>query len=425
MGGNSLLLLTGGGTRPSPEPEPLVMDTVRQIAGQTMRTGRGSTGRTAGGTYLSRHLVYAPAKDLRLTFGGFLPATVTMPIAAAAVTPDGTRHKVSWGGSVSTVLNGDRSQESDVIPASVSPGDLLDVYTYYGARSDGLVIPGAITWYDAEILPGDQTGNGIARTDPSFRYDGYNGYGGPTPHAITGLTTADQPAVMLLGDSITESGSAGLIRDPVRYPTPRGTYAHRTLEELGIPHANGALWASGYPPGRNGVWGTIPNLSAFTHVITGWGYNDLDQAQQTAKPATTVMAKAIGTWTWISAEGPRVWQPTITPRATSSDGWTSLEGQTPAASTPLRTEFNIWLRDGAPILDNSPAPGTTDPGAKRAGQTGHPLAGVLEIADTISSARDSGIFRVDYGPLTTDGGHPNLTGHQLMAAPVKTWAQAL
>lgn len=62
-----------------------------------------------------------------------------------------------------------------------------------------------------------------------------------------------------------------------------------------------------------------------------------------------------------------------------------------------------------------------------AGQEGHPLAGYVEVADTVMSARDSEIFRVDHGALTDDGGHPNETGHRLMRTPmdalVASWRQ--
>lgn len=422
-----LNLLTGAGGVPAPPgPAPVVFDTLRQIAGQVMRTGRVTTGRTAPSTYVSNHIIYANATGLKLVYGGNLPAGVTMPARVAVVAPGGVRSVATWGGATSTTLTGETQRETDMITMPLAKGDMVRVYTYYGARSDGLAHPGAPgCWYDAEILPGDQVETGVARTTTSLQYDGYNGYRPVMPHAILGLTTSDQVSVLLLGDSITESGSAGNILDPAKSSAVRGTYAHRALETLGIPHANAAIWGSTYAQSATGVWATIPNLSAFTHVISGWGFNDLDQNALLGQPVTTVMQNAFNSWTWLAAAGPKVYQPTITPKTTSGDAWATLLGQSLVASADRRTAFNEWTRDGAPAIAGVVAPGTTDPAAIRLDHPDHPLSGYLEIADTIMSARNSEKFRVDQGPMTVDGGHPNVAGHELMKAPVIPWGGAL
>ena len=134
-----------------------------------------------------------------------------------------------------------------------------------------------------------------------------------------------------------------------------------------------------------------------------------------ARDVADVQVNAITAWAWNEAEGPRVWQATVSPSADSTDGWTTLEGQTPRAALPYRQAFNEWLRDGVPLAGGAPAE-VGDPDAVRAGEDGHLVAGIIDQAAQVESEPGSGILRVDHGPLTSDGGHPNATGHGLMAA---------
>lgn len=388
----------------------------RGIAVDLWRTGRvTATNRTAAATYLSPHRVRAEAKDLQLTWGGNLPVGVTMPLAAS-ITVDGDRRRVTWGGQASILLDGETPATSDPIDLHVHPGQTIEAMTFYGARSDGLAHPGAPgAWYSSEILPGDQTMTGQPGRDPAQGYDGSRGYRPIMPHAITGLTRDDVRSWALLGDSITESGAPPLEAVGTAAAASR-TWAHRTLDGA-FPVVNTAIWGSSHASaGRVGTWATIPDLTTCTDALLAWGFNDLDQAWSApSRDATYVQARALETWAWVGAEVPRLWQATISPATTSTDGWATIEGQTPRESWPYRRIFNAWLRDGAPLAGGAPAePGAT--GAVRAGEAGHPLAGVIDQAARVESEPGSGIFRVDHGPLTTDGGHPNLVGHDLMGA---------
>ena len=49
----------------------------------------------------------------------------------------------------------------------------------------------------------------------------------------------------------------------------------------------------------------------------------------------------------------------------------------------------------------------------RAGAVGHPLAGYIEVADTVESARNSGLWKAGY---SGDGTHPNTVGATAIAA---------
>ena len=390
----------------------------RHVASDVWRTGRVTQNRVPAQavTYMTAHPAHAHGTDIQLTYGGNLPGGVTMPLAAA-VEVGGRRVGATFGGSSGAVLNGGTQTVSDPIDIEVNDGDELRVYTYYGERSDGerhLAAPGC--WYSNEILPGDQTLTGESRTSGS--YDGAAGYFAPMPHSITALVAEDQRAWVLLGDSITESGSPGREVTPLARQTASLTWAHRALADT--PVCNTAMWGSAYALGRDAHWATIPNLAPFTDALVAWGYNDLDQAWQvSSRDVAYVQKNAIAAWAWIGAGGPRVWQATVSPSTDSTDGWASIEGQTPRAALPYRLAFNAWLRDGAPIDGAAPAE-VGDASAVRAGEAGHPLAGVIDQAARVESEPGSGVFRVDHGPLTADGGHPNAVGHDLMSEALGT-----
>ena len=232
----------------------------------------------------------------------------------------------------------------------------------------------------------------------------------PIPTTITALTYPSTLAVVVVGDSIAESGSG----NPSGYTLG--------VRQANLPTANFARWAGSYPSvGDAGYTG----LTEFTHVLCEYGFNDLSNDPTVADS----MADGIDFWGWMLTKNPalKITQCTITPASDSTDGWTTLAGQTPwdDGRDDRTRAFNNWIRDGSPILAGVAAPGTTDPAAIRAGDAGHPLAGWLEIADTVESSRDSGIFRVDFGALTVDGAHMNSTGGAFIAAAVKAWAETL
>jgi hypothetical protein len=150
---------------------------------------------------------------------------------------------------------------------------------------------------------------------------------------------------------------------------------------------------------------------AATIAVCNWGANDFITVS-----LATWQANCIAKWVAIGALGPRVYHTTITPRSTSTDSWVTTGNQTTNANNSVRVNFNNWLRDGAPILSGvAAATGSSAAGTLRAGDVGHPLAGWFEVADTVETARDSGIWKANY---TGDGIHPNSTAHIAMAAAV-------
>jgi hypothetical protein len=133
------------------------------------------------------------------------------------------------------------------------------------------------------------------------------------------------------------------------------------------------------------------------------GRNDFTQQIALA----TVQANMITIWKLLAGYGIKTWQTTIAPHTSSTDAWATIGNQTilnPSTDNAPRITFNNWVRDGAPMLAGvAVAAGSNATGTLRAGQSGHPLAGYMELADVVESSRDSGYWRVDKVRTVTDG----------------------
>jgi hypothetical protein len=137
-----------------------------------------------------------------------------------------------------------------------------------------------------------------------------------------------------------------------------------------------------------------------TRSLCEFGVNDLANAQ----PLATVQASLIAQWKAHYNETGRVYQTTITPETTSTDGWATTTNQTKASWDSVRVSLNAWIRAGGPV-DGSGNPAAIGSGTPF-------LTGVIDLADQVESARDSGIWKAGW---TSDGIHPNVTGNTNIA----------
>ena len=158
-------------------------------------------------------------------------------------------------------------------------------------------------------------------------------------------------------------------------------------------------------------------------LLLGLGVNDISAGR--SLPA--IQADLIAIWTEARNHlqpGGKVIQTTITPNCTSTDNFATLANQTAAANFSTsgdgtRERLNDWLRDGAPLSEGASAL-TGTPDAFRAGNAAHPLHAVLDMADEVESARNSGKWRVDGTAFkwTGDGLHPSSFAHKEAANAV-------
>lgn len=138
-------------------------------------------------------------------------------------------------------------------------------------------------------------------------------------------------------------------------------------------------------------------------------------------PAQAAQAM-LSSWQWLTAgPAPRLGQTTMVPYTTSSDGWTTATGQT-ATDVVWRDAINGWLRDGAPLVDGAPAL-TGGAGAVRAGEVGHPMIGVCDIAAAVETPNPTGlVWDTSTGVPTPDGTHPTRIGSNLMEPIAAQWS---
>jgi hypothetical protein len=91
-----------------------------------------------------------------------------------------------------------------------------------------------------------------------------------------------------------------------------------------------------------------------TDLIHEFGHNDLYPGSDSL---ATLQAEEISSWKFCGTKVGRVWQTTLTPKTTSTDSFATTANQTISKSgqNTVRTDFNDWLRDGAPMSGNSAA----------------------------------------------------------------------
>ena len=100
----------------------------------------------------------------------------------------------------------------------------------------------------------------------------------------------------------------------------------------------------------------------------------------TGSTGAQIKSALLNIWFDLALRGIKVYQTTITPHTSSTDGWTTLANQTPVASESIRVDLNDWIRAGAPIDGTTfaaVAVGTSN--ALLAGTAGHPLAGAQAL----------------------------------------------
>lgn len=396
----------------------------RQVA-QNTRWARLDFTVSAETTYAADYLIPEDSTQLQLSYSATSATDgTTYATFGAAVEYQGVKHRATFGGAYrATVTNSATPTDSarwalsDPIPVTIPKGATIRVYTVVAAGSK-IMRGGAAQNGYRTATPGDLTIPGSA-TIPASPYDN-EGIVGPV--GIRAKTRPALVAVAGLGDSITEGGA------DANYGKGGGGYYARALRLAGLPGINFGVWADGFSAAPSGDKRYGDNLAQCSHWYSAYGTNQLHDIY--------LKRYAIQYWLGIEAmTGVKGAQTTITPKTNSTDGWTTVEGQsipTPSAET-ARLGFNAWLLDGAPFVSGSPpvpqSAGTTDPAAIRIGDPGHPLDAIVDTNATVAALKSNGdeVFAVDPGsvPLTVDMAHPSPAGHARMAVAVAAWMDAL
>lgn len=303
--------------------------------------------------------------------------------------------EVTWGGASQVTAGADGPVWSDHVPLNTAPRSAPILRTYTTSTTSGSYATGS---YDERV---SEWGWGDYYTTPGAW--GYVGYGPMAmPDAVVGPLPASAVSCLLVGDSIVAGA--------------------RSYVELGARLA--PLPGHNVGTGGEGAAGLISTIDAklagleyawWTHVIHQHAVNDL------ADTGWAMGVKRISAWRWAQSKGLRSIQLTCLPASTSSDGWTTAEGQTPRY-VPQIVDLNAWLRDGAPLTAGAPAdPGTI--GAVRVGHPDHPLDAVWDTATTAYPPGYVDRWRVP--GWTGDGIHPNDAAHAGLAPVAAAYMRSL
>lgn len=333
-------------------------------------------------TYTIRHRALKNATDVSLVFGNFHanlgdikgPNNITVK---ASIEVGGVRYPVSFDGDDSIVIKPGKVAETDKLPIEILEGAYFYSLTCVSVATLGEKWPLGITTTPANgegKTIGDITVTGTPTTSFEFAY---------SPVAVRGMVKPSSN-VLIVGDSIA-SGQGDS-------PNNLG-YIVRALTAEGINHqvvSKGGEKAENFK-GKGRII-RMSTISGQTHAIVEYIVNDI----MTGRSVAALKADLLDIWTALAMRGLKLYQTTCTPTTTSTDAFVTTGNQaiSNAANEARRKEMNDYIR--------------TCP---------HPLTDFIDVADIVETSRNSGIWKAG---ITSDGIHPNVAGHALLAAKFDT-----
>ncbi|MDN4173902.1 hypothetical protein QWY28_13155 [Nocardioides sp. SOB77] len=330
-----------------------------------------------------------------ITVGASVEAPTSANVSDAAV-PAANIYPVSFNGADKVVIKPGGFALSDPIPLAATAGQWIYTRTNVSA-SAGQKWPIGLT--ASQAVPSNE-GNAVGQDSRGAVVSNVHSGGGAgySPVAIVGVptgATAFLPTVGILGDSIDYGSGDG--------PNDLG-WAVRLCVAEGLGYVQAAV-----PGDRANTFLTSPVttrgryalLAGCTHVLEGFGVNDSNAGRTTAQ----IQADRLRIWTDLHRRGIKVIGRTITPRTTSTDGWTTTAGQAVIATSGqdvVRRDFNAWLRDGAPIDATTKAVTSVGDATNvlRAGDDEHPLDAVWDAAAAVETSPTSGLWKPPERRLT-------------------------
>lgn len=378
------------------------------LPGQMIQSYGGvavSTGTAAGSfTFRATHRVAVPAHDIRFVFnvGHYLTASTSaleasmpndIPLKASAEI-GGVVYPITFNGArTPSLAAGSSYAVSDPLALDVAVGTLVAVRVFT-ALTSGQSYP---------VMMNSQ-GPGVTSTGDGF---------------LSGSDAADSTAAMGTTQAAAYVNACAIVGEPVGGPTvviggvgdsvmsgqgetatgwgfswlTRGVNGAVPLYRYSVPGARLAALRARHAFG-------LSMLTNCTHAVALIGTNDLGDGRTFAQ----VQADLAWLYQSLADRGVQVYGATLLPRTTSTDSWATTANQSAysaayaAGSGSARGQLNAWIRGGAGGL----------------------LAGYVETADAVETARDSGLWKVNGSAnyYTADGTHPTTAGHTAMAPAV-------
>lgn len=340
--------------------------------------------------------------------------------AASIEYPAGVFHRLSFAGNLRELNPGGGYLVSAFLPITIPDNAEFWTNIWCSAASSVAFFNGAT----GQVGANGERGTVSTSDVTDFTMASHTGTAqiyGLWPLALIGRTAARPCAI--IGDSIAEG--VGDISDSTDHT---GLIA-RLIGPV-RPYINLSQSGDRLELLLQGATRRLAALAYVRSVIFGLGVNDIGAGRslvQIKGDMLTLWGRAKSAMTTNSL----IVQTTITPSATSSDNFATLASQAAApffstAGNGTRELLNEWLRDGAPIKDGAPA-AIAAMDAIRIGHSAHPLGGVLELADTVESARNSGKWKVDGTAFkwTGDGIHPSNYGYVQGAIAASSYLASL
>jgi len=361
-------------------------------AGRVFRPSGASA--LTGYTFQRVYQMYNDAVQVRLVFANLVMQGSPQENSYGAYT---LKASVIWdynpgtlaGVIVPVTFNG--SQSVTVGQYQILVSDPIDVSfatttnSYFAVRSyvtqGGSFLPISSTdpfnvngWTEG-YLAGDSTGTITNFNGPANDV----GFG---PTAVIGWpSTGKNNATMIVGDSIP-NGTGFL---PGTFVMGQG-FAGYALMNAKVPAVN--ITRSGELVNNAVAYGTFLRRSALTqgfkYAITEYGTNDIGGSRTYAQITTDLLNH----WKYLARRGMTVYQTTILPRNTTSNGWQTVAGQALYAGSTqegIRQQLNQWLR----------APASAGAGASARYDAAGALTGIFDTALTIEANANGSAITID------------------------------
>jgi len=365
----------------------LLRPKVRPVADRPERqlysTAFLSNGTDLSATCRMTHTMTASAGNLRLVFTNFYnnfgaeadgPNSIVVKASIEEWNPSAMIHPVFFNGRREITVEPGACVVSDPVGIEMPKGQTFWTRTYVSVDQGDkwpLGLLTVIAHSEGVAVNLDQTDSGTV-TPSADR--GYN------PASILGsVKSTVSPIIVIFGDSI--AGGAADNNDEQGYIELALAKGY-SFYNLSLGQGSGVL--SNTTSKRRRRFATVQ--PGATHAICEFGINEISAG------LSQYQTVAAGIWASLVSRGYKVYQSTLSPFTTSTDGWVTVGNQTVGANEAARVAINDWIRT-----------------------TPSPLSGYFEIADLAESARNSGKWRANY---TIDGLHPNGTGATAMSAGI-------
>lgn len=381
--------LCGPAPRAVYDPRALIVASNRQI----MPMNGLSSGSSQFTSYRSAHWTLKDARvgALRLVFANS-QLTITGEIdgqddytVKASLEYNGTTVPVYFGGQRTGTVKIGTHIVSDPVGISIPADTQFWVRTFAGVDTLGKKWPVGPT---ANTAIGEGYIGTTDHTD-NVAFTGFLSASLFQPAAILATATAAVPSFVMIGSSSAYGqGDTGNGVAPYYDYGYLSRFLSNRYGYVKLTRASDALsFFLADHKRRLALLGTVRP----THIIQQLGSNDLTSAATFA----TMQSRLQSAWDILASTGAKVIQATMTPVTSSTDAWATVAGQTPHSSNAVRVQINDWIR-------SMPAP----------------LSGVLEAADAVETARNSGYWKVDgtANKWTVDGTHVSPHGHAQTAA---------